>query len=117
MTAAEGVGIGVFMIFFFLALSLLFCALGSRTNSPWITYFLSTSMWLIVVIVVLASPKAAQPVKPATGYDKTIFPLVFIMVLLILGIVGGALGMVAMHCGERRYARPLSYHLDVLREK
>ncbi|KAG2427007.1 hypothetical protein HYH02_014653 [Chlamydomonas schloesseri] len=112
-----GVGVGVFLIFFFLALSIAICLIGSRTKFRWAIYMASAAMFGIVALVLIASPKGTQPPKPPYGYNQTIIPMAIIMSLLCLGILVGGVFMLVAHVLPPLYARPLSYHLDVLEER
>ncbi|GIL74008.1 hypothetical protein Vretimale_5060 [Volvox reticuliferus] len=112
-----GVGVGIFLLFFFLALSLLLCLLGSRTKIRWIIYAASTLMFGIVAIVLLASPKGQKSTKPPEGYDQTVVPLIIIMAVLVVGVLLGAVGMLIFAVLPTTYARPLSYHMDVLAQR
>ncbi|GLI61417.1 hypothetical protein VaNZ11_003773 [Volvox africanus] len=112
-----GVGVGVFLLFFFLALSIFLCLLGSRTKIRWIIYAASTLMFGIVAVILLASPKGQKSTKPPEGYDLTIVPLIIIMAILVLGVLLGAVGMLIFAVLPATYARPLSYHMDVLEQR
>jgi len=109
-----GVGVGVFVILFFMAFCIILCLLGSRTKNPWLWCTMSAIIFGIIFAVLAASPKGAAPIKPATGYDQTIVPMSIIMSFLTFGIVLGALGMCCFQGSSQVYARPLSYHEDVL---
>lgn len=50
---------------------------------------------------------------PPQGYDQTRGGLVTVMVLMCVGIVVALAGLAVVVGMEQRYARPLSYHLDV----
>ncbi|KAG2483481.1 hypothetical protein HYH03_017663 [Edaphochlamys debaryana] len=109
-----GVGTAVFVFFFFLALCLTICLIGAFTKQRWVVYVISTAVFGIVCLVLFASPKGPKKPKPETGYDQTIVALVFIMVILCLGIVAAAVFMLILHVLPTVYARPLSYHLDII---
>jgi hypothetical protein len=51
------------------------------------------------------------------GYDQTIIPLVVVIVLVSVGALGSLVGLLVFHVRAAVYARPLSYHLDVLNQK
>lgn len=51
------------------------------------------------------------------GYDQTIIPLVVVIVLVSVGALASLLGMLVFHVRAAVYARPLSYHMDVLNQK
>ncbi|EFJ49693.1 hypothetical protein VOLCADRAFT_89670 [Volvox carteri f. nagariensis] len=112
-----GVGVGVFLLFFFLALSVLICLLGSRSKLRWIVFTASAAMFGIVALVLLASPKGPKRTKPPEGYDQTIVPLVVVMVILAIGVLMSAVGMLIFALLPTVYARPLSHHLDVLKHR
>ncbi|GLC45559.1 hypothetical protein PLESTB_001206200 [Pleodorina starrii] len=112
-----GVGVGVFLLFFFLAISALMCLLGSRTKMRWIIYAASSLMFGIVAVVLLASPKGPKRTKPPEGYDQTVVPLVIIMALVVLGVVLGGVGLLLFAVFPTTYARPLSHHLDVMEQR
>ncbi|GFR51306.1 hypothetical protein Agub_g13670 [Astrephomene gubernaculifera] len=114
---AAGVGVGVFLIFFFLALSVVICIFGSWSKYRWAIYTASTALFGIVALILLASPKGSKPARPAEGYDRTIVPLVVIMALTVVGVLAGAVGLLVFHVLPPLYARPLSYHLDVMQQR
>ncbi len=55
--------------------------------------------------------------NPTQGYNNTIIPMAIIMSFLCLGILLGGLFLLVVHVLPPLYARPLSYHLDVLEER
>ncbi|PNH07400.1 hypothetical protein TSOC_006146 [Tetrabaena socialis] len=116
-TRVVGVGLGVFLVFFFLALSLVVCLVGSRTKYRWAIYMASTAMFGIIALVLIASPKGEKPVKPPEGYDLTIIPVVIITAVVCIGVLLGAVGMLVFHVLPTVYARPLSYHLDIMEHR
>lgn len=66
-----------------------------------------------------------QPVQPAMqlllldaqGYDRTLIPMVLMGVLVSAGVGMSAVGLLIFHVREAVYARPLSYHRDVLNKR
>lgn len=62
-----------------------------------------------------ASPPCPPP--PAQGYNQTIIPMSIIMAFLCLGVLLGGLFLLVGHVLPPLYARPLSYHLDILEER
>jgi hypothetical protein len=50
------------------------------------------------------------------GYDRTIIPLTVVMILICLGVVAAPLGLLFFAVFPTRYAKPLSYHADVLQQ-
>jgi hypothetical protein len=57
------------------------------------------------------------PCCRSQGYDQTIIPLVVVIVLVSVGALGSLVGLLVFHVRAAVYARPLSYHLDVLNQK
>ena len=59
---------------------------------------------------------AAMHTIRVQGYDQTIIPLVLIMAVLCIGILVGGVGMLVLYVLPPVYAKPLSYHVDILRK-
>ena len=58
-----------------------------------------------------------MPCNQTQGYDRTIVPLVLMGVLVSAGAGMSAVGLLLFHVRTAVYARPLSYHKDVLRQR
>lgn len=58
-----------------------------------------------------------MPAPPAQGYDRTLVPLALMGSLLCAGVGASAAGAFAFIVRAPLYARPLSYHADVLRQR
>ncbi|KAI8471481.1 MAG: hypothetical protein J3K34DRAFT_506752 [Monoraphidium minutum] len=112
-----GVGAGVFLLGFFLVMSIVVCLVGSRTRKPGLVYAVSVVLYGVVAAVLLGSPKGHKPPPAPEGYDRTLIPLVLTGALVCAGAAAGAAGLLVFHVRQPVYARPLSYHRDVLRQR
>jgi hypothetical protein len=75
-------------------------------------------MFAIVAGVLLGSPKGAPlPSAPPGGYDRGLVPLAATGALLAAGACCSAVGVFVFFVHEPVYARPLSYHADVLGQR
>lgn len=74
-------------------------------------------MFATVAVVLLASPKGEPPPPSPVGYDATAAPLGAVLALCCLGVLGGCAGMLTLHVRVPLYARPLSFHVDVLNQR
>eukprot|EP00879_Flechtneria_rotunda_P016509 GHRR01017277.1.p1 GENE.GHRR01017277.1~~GHRR01017277.1.p1 ORF type:complete len:138 (+),score=31.59 GHRR01017277.1:517-930(+) len=112
-----GVGVGVFLLGFFGIVCVMLALLGSRTTKPGLAYTASVGVYVIILVVLLASPKGLPPPHSPVGYDQTAIPLAVTMVLVSLGVVASLAGLVLFHLSAAVYARPLNYHTDVLNQQ
>ncbi|WIA16443.1 hypothetical protein OEZ85_013129 [Tetradesmus obliquus] len=112
-----GVGAGVFLLAFFLVVCVVLGLLGSHTTKPGLAYAGSAAIYAIVALVLLASPKGYPPPPSPVGYDQTIIPLVVVIMLVSVGALASLLALLVFHVRAAVYARPLSYHADVLNQK
>lgn len=108
------VGAGVFVLLLFLGFCLFLCLIGLRCKRPSYMYVLSFLIYLIVFTVVVFSPRGTPPQRPPEGWDLTIIPMVIICVSMGIAAVLAFLGLWCCHWGHRYYARPISYHVDVV---
>lgn len=63
------------------------------------------------------APLTPAPPPPPQGYDRTFVPLALTGALLCAGVGASAAGVFAFVVRAPVYARPLSYHADVLRQR
>eukprot|EP00879_Flechtneria_rotunda_P031296 GHRR01034173.1.p3 GENE.GHRR01034173.1~~GHRR01034173.1.p3 ORF type:complete len:117 (+),score=36.53 GHRR01034173.1:1036-1386(+) len=82
-----------------------------------LAYTASVGVYVIILVVLLASPKGLPPPHSPVGYDQTAIPLAVTMVLVSLGVVASLAGLVLFHLSAAVYARPLNYHTDVLNQQ
>lgn len=52
---------------------------------------------------------------PQQGHDTTVIPLIVMCTLVCLGVLASAGGVISYSLQIPVYARPLSFHTDVLR--
>ncbi|GMH40201.1 hypothetical protein BSKO_08105 [Bryopsis sp. KO-2023] len=109
-----GLGTGIFVLGIVLLVSVVLCCCGSNAKKPGVVYVASTALFVAVFVILLAAPKGEKEESPAQGYDDTVVPLGIILSVMVLGAILSLAGMFIFYCQPTTYARPLSYHTDIL---
>ncbi len=79
---------------------------------------LAQSTDAVSVALALRLSPALPPLLPVLqGYDTTIIPLVVLIILMSVAALASLLGLLVFHARAALYARPLSYHADVLHQQ
>lgn len=103
-----GVGVGVFVIGFFLTFSVILCLLGSRTRRPGVVYSVSSFILGLVVLILVASPKSSQEqAKDPRGYDQTVIPYIILSAFMGAAVVGSLVAFLKFKLQATLYGKPL----------
>ncbi|CAM9800571.1 unnamed protein product [Choristocarpus tenellus] len=113
-TRVMGLGIGVFLIFFFSIISILICLVGATTPRPGVFSCGGTAVIGVVLLVLLTAERESRYVEDKSDqlqeYDQSHYPRVIIFAIMVLAVIAGLAGICVAHIGIRIHASPLLHN-------
>mmetsp|Transcript_19556 Transcript_19556/g.37419 ORF Transcript_19556/g.37419 Transcript_19556/m.37419 type:complete len:122 (+) Transcript_19556:115-480(+) len=121
MALVLGVGEGVFVLGFFLALCLVICFLGTKTRYGSYIFLGSAVAFLLIFVILVASPRSSgdEEVNDSTeinAKNSTVIERGVMMFIMAIGVVLAVVGLLIHHVEPPKYARPIDYRMDILRQ-
>ncbi|CAN0000090.1 unnamed protein product [Discosporangium mesarthrocarpum] len=110
-TRVMGLGVGVFLIFFFSLVSVLICLIGATTPRPGAFICGGISLVSLVTLVLLTAQRESRFVEDKSDqlqeYDETFYPRVIILTIIALAALVGLGGLCVSHIAVPIHATPL----------
>ncbi|CAM9889680.1 unnamed protein product [Pylaiella littoralis] len=110
-TRVMGLGVGVFLIFFFSMVAAVICVVGATTPRP--GTFACGGMCLVgfVVILLLIAEQDSRYVEDKSDqiqeYDQTFYPRLVAVLVLALAVLVGLGALCVVHIGKPLHATPV----------
>ncbi|CAM9243070.1 unnamed protein product [Scytosiphon promiscuus] len=110
-TRVMGLGVGVFLIFFFSMVAVVVCLIGATTPRPGTFACAGTGLLGFVILILLVAEQDSRYVEDKSDqiqeYDQTFYPRLVAVLVLALAALLGAGGLCVMHVAKPVYATPV----------
>ncbi|CAM9771072.1 unnamed protein product [Laminaria digitata] len=110
-TRVMGLGVGVFLIFFFSLLAAVVCLVGATTPRPGAFACGGAGLLGFVVLLLLVAEQDSRYVQDKSDqlqeYDQAFYPRLVIVLILLLAALVGLGGVCVAHIGKPVYATPV----------